>query len=285
MRFKLVDRAKTDFPVHRLCKVLGVSQSGYFAWKDRPASRRQREDMVLLAHVRSAFSLSNGTYGSPRMMRELHDQGLAVGRRRTARLMRENGLVARQKRRFKRTTDSHHAFPIAPNIIDQDFTAAGPNEKWGADISYVWTREGWLYLAVVIDLFARRVVGWATSDRLHKELALLALRKALTMRRPTKGLIHHSDRGSQYCSIDYQAELRKYGIAISMSGRGNCYDNAAVETFFKTLKSEMVWRTAFQTRSDATSAIGRYIDAFYNPIRRHSTLGYISPIQFETMAR
>ena len=147
------------------------------------------------------------------------------------------------------------------------------------------TREGWLYLAVVIDLFARRVVGWATSDRLHKELALSALRMALTMRGPVKGLIHHSDRGSQYCSIDYQAELGKHGVSISMSGKGNCYDNAAVETFFKTLKSELVWRTAFQTRGEATSAIGRYIDGFYNPLRRHSTLGYISPVQFEMTAR
>jgi hypothetical protein len=172
MRFRLVDQAKAEFPVQRLCKVLGVSQSGYFAWKHRPASGRQRGDMVLLAHVRSAFALSNGTYGSPRMTRELQDDGHLVGRRRTARLMRENGLRARQKRRFKRTTDSHHAWPVAPNIIDQDFTAERPDEKWAADISYIWTREGWLYLAVVIDLFARRVVGWAVADRLHRDLAL-----------------------------------------------------------------------------------------------------------------
>lgn len=163
MRFELIDRAKREFPVQRLCKVLGVSQSGYFAWKDRPASRRQREDMVLLAHVRCAFALSNGTYGSPRMTHELNDEGVQVGRRRTARLMRENGLKARQKRRFKRTTDSEHAWPVAPNLIDQDFAATGPNQKWGVDISYVWTREGWLYLAVVIDLFSRRVVGEAAQ--------------------------------------------------------------------------------------------------------------------------
>jgi putative transposase len=193
MRFALIDRAKAEFPIHRLCRVLGVSQSGYFAWKDRPACRRQRDDMVLLAHVRSAFALSNGTYGSPRMTQELRDSGLSVGRRRTARLMRENGLRARQKRRFKRTTDSQHAWPVAPNLLDQDFMATRPDEKWGADISYVWTREGWLYLAVVIDLFARRVVGWATGDRLHRDLALAALRKALVMRRPAAGLIHHSD--------------------------------------------------------------------------------------------
>jgi putative transposase len=281
MRFALIDAAKAEFPVHRLCRVLGVSESGYFTWKDRPASRRQREDMVLLAHVRSAFTLSNGTYGSPRMTRELQDGGLAVGRRRTARLMRENGLKARQKRRFRRTTDSHHAWPVAPNLLDQDFAATRPDEKWGTDISYIWTQEGWLYLAVVIDLFARRVIGWATGDRLHRDLALAALRKALVMRRPAPGLIHHSDRGSQYCSIDYQAELRKHGILTSMSGKGNCYDNAMVETFFKTLKSELVWRTIFDTRLAATQAIGRYIDGFYNPVRRHSALDFISPNQFE----
>ena len=159
------------------------------------------------------------------MTRELQDSGLTVGRRRIARLMRDNGLRARQKRRFKRTTDSHHAWPVAPNLLDQDFTATGPDKKWGADISYVWTREGWLYLAVVIDLFAPRVVGWATGDRLHR---------AESPGHAPSGLIHHSDRGSQYCSIDYQAELRQHGILISMSGKGNCYDNAMVETFFKT---------------------------------------------------
>ena len=169
MRFALIDQAKNEFPVQRLCKVLGVSQSGYFAYRGRSASKRQRGDMVMLAHVRSAFSLSNGTYGSPRMTRELQDDGFAIGRRRTARLMRENGMQARQKRRFKRTTDSDHHWPVARNIIDQNFTATGPDEKWGVDISYIWTREGWLYLAVVIDLFARRVVGWATGDRLHRE--------------------------------------------------------------------------------------------------------------------
>jgi putative transposase len=284
MSFALIDEAKEEFPVHRLCRVLGVSQSGYFAWKGRPACRRQHEDMVLLAQVRSAFALSHGTYGSPRMTRELQANGLAVGRRRTARLMRENGLRARQKRRFRRTTDSHHAWPIAPNLLDQDFSADGPDQKWGSDISYIWTREGWLYLAVVIDLFARRVVGWAVADRLHRELALTALRKALIMRRPAPGLIHHADRGSQYCSMDYQAELRKHGILISMSGKGNCYNNAVVESFFKTLKSELVWRTMFETRPDAERAIGRYIDGFYNPVRRHSALDFTSPAQFEKMA-
>ncbi len=281
MRFQLSDAAKKDYPVRRLCKVLEVSQSGYFAWKSRPACRRQREDLVLLAHVRAAFALSHETYGSPRMTHELRDQGLTAGRRRVARLMRENGLRARQPQRFKRTTDSLHAFPVAPNLLDQDFSAERPDKKWGADLSYIWTREGWLYLAVVIDLYARRVVGWAVSDRLHKELALSALRRALAVRRPEAGLLHHSDRGSQYCSIEYQAELWRHGILISMSGKGNCYDNSMVETFFKTLKSELVWCTAFQTRAEARDALARYIDGFYNPIRRHSALGFVSPAQFE----
>jgi putative transposase len=243
MRFQLIDRAKEEFPVQRLCQVLDVSPSGYFAWRSRPASPRQREDLVLLAHIRSAYALSTETYGSPRMTRELQDEGLKVGRRRTARLMRENGLKARQKRRFKRTTDSHHGFPVAPNLLEQDFSAPRPNQKWNADISYVWTREGWLYLAIVLDLFARRVVGWAVSDRLHKELALEALRKALTIRQPPEGLTHHADRGSQYCLIGYQAALRKHasgsrcreeGIAsiVRMSGLPGgpdpCYDRPRI---------------------------------------------------------
>jgi len=197
VRFALIDQAKDEFPIHRLCNVLGVSQSGYFAYRGRSASKRQQCDMVMLAHVRSAFSLSNSTYGSPRMTRELQGDGFNIGRRRTARLMRENGMQARQKQRFKRTTDSNHHWPVARNVIDQDFAAAEPDQKWGVDISYVWTREGWLYLAVIIDLFARRVVGWATGDRLHRDLALAALRKALIIRCPSEGLIHHSDRGSQ----------------------------------------------------------------------------------------
>jgi putative transposase len=195
--------------------------------------------------------------------------------------MRDNDLRARQSRCFKRTTDSEHSWPVAPNIIDQDFAATGPNQKWGVDISYVWTREGWIYLAVVIDLLSRRVVGWAAGDRLHRRLAIAALQTALTMRRPPAGLIHHSDRGSQYCSVDYQAERRRHGVRIPMSGKGNCYDNAMVETFFKTLKSELVWRSTFFTRADATRDIARYIDGLYNPVRRHIALDYLSPVQFE----
>jgi len=273
------------------CAVLGVSASGYYAWKSREASPRQRRDMVLLAHIRSQFSTSNETYGSPRMHVELNEDGLSVGRHRVARIMRDNDLKARQKTRFKKTTDSNHGGPVTVNVLDQDFTADGPNEKWGVmrdacfqhDISYVWTAEGWLYLAIVLDLFSRRIVGWAMSDRMKRGLAMEALQRAITLRRPRPGLIHHSDRGSQYCSADYQKLVTRHGLVPSMSGRGNCYDNAMVETVFKTIKSELVWRTSYASRWQASNAIGQYIEGFYNPRRRHSSLGYKSPAAFEAM--
>lgn len=281
MRFRLIDQAKKAFPVHRLCKVLGVSQSGYFAWRNRKPSRRQLDDMVLLAHIRAQFATSNETYGAPRMHVELREDGLDVGRHRVARLMRDNGLKALQKRRYKKTTDSNHGGPVAPNLLDQDFACDGPDQKWGADISYIWTAEGWLYLAIVLDLYSRRIVGWAVSDRLKKGLAIMALTRAISTRRPPPGLIHHSDRGSQYCSHDYLRLLKAHGMLPSMSGKGNCYDNAMVETVFKTIKNELIWRASFQTRKAAELALGRYIDGFYNPSRRHSALGYKSPASFE----
>lgn len=281
MRFRLIDAMKAGMPVDRMCALMDVSSSGYYAWKNRGPSRRQLDDMVLLAHIRSQFSTSNETYGAPRMHVELKEDGLDIGRHRVARLMRDNGLKALQKRRYKKTTDSCHGGPVAANLLDQDFACDGPDQKWGADISYIWTAEGWLYLAIVLDFYSRRIVGWATSDRLRKDLALNALRQAIVMRVPAPGLIHHSDRGSQYCSYEYRDLLVARHIHASMSGKGNCYDNAMVETVFKTIKSEMIWRTSFQTRQQATNAIGRYIDGFYNPRRRHSALGYKSPITFE----
>ena len=282
MSFALIDAKKADVPVATACVVLGVSESGYYAWKNRTASPRQRHDMVLLAHIRAEFSTSNETYGSPRMHFELRENGLTIGRHRVARLMSENGMKARQKTRFKKTTDSDHGGPVAPNILDQDFATDAPNKKWGVDISYVWTTEGWLYLAIVVDLFSRKIVGWAMSDRMKRGLAMAALQRAITLRRPPPGLIHHSDRGSQYCCDDYRRLVDGSGFIASMSGRGNCYDNAMVETVFKTIKSECVWRTAFGSRVEASNAIGLYIEGFYNPQRRHSSLGYKSPAAFET---
>ena len=282
MNYQFITEAKQAFPVSRLCHLLDVNPSGYHAWSVRLPSQRDKEDQALSVHVRACFSASHRTYGSPRITEELHHQGLSIGRRRVSRLMREAGLSARRRRRVPKTTDSNHDFPIADNLLDRDFTATRPNEKWCSDISYIHTEEGWLYLAVVIDLFARRVVGWAVSDSLHRDLVIDALNQAVTMRRPGKGLIHHSDRGSQYCSNDYRKILKANEMTVSMSRKGNCYDNAVPESFFKTLKTELAPKTAFQTRAEAKNAIALYINGFYNPVRLHSTIGFASPIQFES---
>ncbi len=241
--------------------------------------------MIILAHIGNQFALSRETYGSPRMHIELNEEGIRAGRHRTARLMRENGLKARQKTRFKRTTDSNHGEAVAPNLLDQDFTCDRPDQKWGVDISYIWTAEGWLYLAIVVDLYSHRIIGWEARDRMKKDLAISALNKAIAIRQPKPGLIQHSDRGSQYASYEYRKIRKAHKMLPSMSGKGNCYDNSMVETVFKTIKAELIWRTVFQSRNDAIKAIGEYIDGFYNPVRRHSALGYKSPIQFETMNR
>jgi len=251
-------------------------------------------DMVVLAHIKEQSRLSLGSYalpgrrmrafavrGRPRMTEELKEVGVDVGHRRVGRLMRENGIVVERTRKFKATTDSDHTFNIAPNLLYRDFSAAGPNQKWAGDISYIWTREGWLYLAVILDLHSRRVIGWAVSNRMKRDLAIRALKMAIALRSPPKGCIFHSDRGSQYCSHDYQKILRKHGFKVSMSGKGNCYDNAAVETFFKTIKAELIWRRSWETRRHAEAAIFQYINGFYNSRRRHSTLGGKSPLAFE----
>jgi putative transposase len=281
MMYRLIDTNKAKMPIDRMCRMMAVSVSGYYAWRDRKPSLHQCYDVVLTTHIKAQFACSNQTYGAPRMQAELREEGLVAGRHRVARLMRENGLKALQKRRFRKTTDSHHNCPVAFNILDQDFACNGPDQKWGADISYIWTAEGWLYLAIVLDLYSRRIVGWATSDRLKKGLALKALSQAILMRQPPAGLIHHSDRGSQYCSDDYRRLLQSHNLTASMSGKGNCYDNAMVEAVFKTIKSELIWRASYKTRACATSALGQYIDGFYNSRRRHSALGYQSPITFE----
>ena len=225
MKFRLIDANKADMPVDRVCTLLDVSVSGYYAWKKRAPSQRQLDDFVLLAHIRAQFALSNETYGAPRMHVEIREDGVQAGRHRIARLMRANGLKATQRRRFRKTTDSHHGCPVAANILDQNFACDGQDQKWGVDISYIWTAEGWLYLAIVLDLFSRRIIGWAVSDRLKKDLALNALRRAITIRQPSAGLIHHSDRGSQYCSGDYQKLLGCRGIIASMSGPENAGTN------------------------------------------------------------
>lgn len=284
MRFAFVHEHRSRWSVEGLCRVLQLSTRGYRAWVARPVSQRARTDLKVLAHIREQYSLSKGTYGRPRMTLELKEEGLAVGERRVGRLMRLNGIRPVRTRRHKVTTDSQHHLGVAPNLLDGDFLADAPNRKWAGDISYIWTAEGWLYLAVVIDLFSRRVVGWAVSDRMKKDLAIRALEMAIHLRKPPKGCIFHSDRGSQYCSYAFQKTLQAGGLVPSMSGKGNCYDNAAVETFFKSLKAEVLWRQNWPTRRQAETAIFQYINGFYNPRRRHSYLGGISPLAFEAKA-
>jgi len=276
-----VEEHQKHMPVDRLCHILGVTARGYRSWRRRPISRRQRYDMVLLAHIREQHHLSLGSYGRPRMTQELKEIGLSVGHRRVGRLMRDNNICVVRTHKYKATTDSNHSFNIAPNLLDRAFTADQPNQKWAGDISYIWTAEGWLYLAVMIDLHSRRVIGWAVSNRLKRDLALEALERAVALRNPPPGCIQHTDRGSQYCSHDYQKRLRELGFQVSMSGKGNCYDNAAVETFFKTLKAELIWRHTWQTRSQVTQALFQYINGFYNTRRRHSATGGVSPMTFE----
>ena len=284
MRYQFIKAEKAKNNAGRLCVLFKVSRSGFYAWAKRPASSRQREDMVLLTHIRAQFKASLYSYGRPRMVEELREEGFQVGHHRVGRLMRENGIQAVRTRKSRRYFSHTPAMGFAPNLLNQDFTAMAPNQKWSVDISYIETRKGWLYLAVVIDLYSRKVVGWAVSDRMKMDLALRALRMAITLRRPKPGLIHHSDRGSQYCATEYQMELKRHGIKISMSGKGNCYDNAPVESFFKTLKAELVWRMRFETRLKAETSIRNYINNFYNSRRRHSALGNISPMRYEKMA-
>ena len=226
MRFRFIDaeRVGLAMPASRLCKLLQVSVSGYYAWRNRSPSQRQLDDVVLLAHVRAAFRRSRETCGAERVHHELAGNGVEIGRHRVARLMRENGLSPKRKQKFKKTTDSQHNKAVASNLLDQDFSAEAPNRKWAADISYIWTAQGWLYLAVILDLYSRRVIGWAAGARITSNLPRRALNRAIALRQPGAGVIHHSDRGSQYCSDAYQARLGELGFLVSMSGKGNCYD-------------------------------------------------------------
>jgi putative transposase len=270
-----------DWPVEMLCRTIQVTTRGFRKWLTRPMSERQRGDMKVLARIREQYGLSLGTYGRPRMTMELKEAGLDVGERRVGRLMRINGIKPVRTRRHKVTTNSNHSLGIVANVLDGNFTADAPNRKWAGDISYIWTAQGWLYLAVVLDLHSRRVIGWAVSDRMKKDLAIQALDMAVKLRDPPQGCIIHSDRGSQYCAYDYQKRLQNYGLIPSMSGRGNCYDNASVETFFKTIKAELIWRQNWTTRRQTEAAIFGYINGFYNARRRHSYLGGVSPLAFE----
>ena len=281
MKFAFVAAEKAWAPVSVLCKVLDVSRSGFYAWEERGPAPRLLADAKLGVQIAAIHKASGGTYGSPRIHRELEADGVAVSRKRVARLMVALGLESCRKRRFKATTDSKHHLPVADNILDREFEVDAPDVAWVTDITYVWTAEGWLYLAAILDLFSRRVVGLAMSQHIDRALVLEALRDAVGRRVPNAGLLHHSDRGSQYASHDYQNALDDLGVVCSMSRKGNCWDNAVAESFFATLKTELVYTRRFATRAEAREAIFEYIEVFYNRRRRHSTIGYMSPVDFE----
>jgi transposase InsO family protein len=281
VRFALVDAEKANYPVAVLCDALEVSRSGYYAWRGRPVAPRARADARLAAQIRATHERSRRTYGSPRVHAELRARGIRVGRKRVERLMRQHGIQARRRRRYCRTTDSRHELPVAPNVLQRRFEADAPNQVWVGDVTYVPTDEGWLFLAVLLDVFSRRAVGWAMSASNDRTLALEALERARRARRPAPGLVHHTDRGSPYASDDYRLELRKQAMVPSMSRTGDCWDNAVAESFFATLKVELVDRAHYATRAAATASIDEYIDGFYNPVRRHSTLDFVSPMEYE----
>lgn len=284
MRFTFILAEKACFPIAFMCRHLEVSRGGFYAWCKRPECERAKQDRGLAARIKQVHEESRGTYGSPRVHAELAAEGTPAGRNRVAKLMRQEGIRARRKRRFVKTTDSKHDLSIAPNLVQRDFSATAPNRLWVADITYISTREGWIYLAVVVDLFSRYVVGWALSETIDRHLALAALGQATDTRRPTGNLVHHSDRGCQYASADYRAALAAYGIACSMSKKGDPWDNAAAESFFSSFKTELVHHVDFSSRAAARRSVFDYIEVFYNRRRRHSTLGYVSPAEYERAA-
>ncbi len=281
MRFAFIRAEEASYPVSLLCSMLEVSRSGYYAWCDRPLSKRAEADRALAAEIIDIHARSKQRYGSPRIHEELIDNNTRVSRKRVARVMRDNGISAQIKPRFVKTTDSNHEFPIAPNLLERNFTTDAPNKAWVGDITYVRTLQGWLYLAVLIDLFSRRVVGWAMSERIDTALVTSALHMAVAQRKPARGLIHHTDRGSQYAAHDHRNALKDIGAECSMSRKGDCWDNAVAESFFASLRKELTNRVVFTNPDVARTHVFEYIEAFYNRERRHSTIGYKSPVSFE----
>lgn len=277
MKYAWIRDQREHYPLASLCRLLDVSTSGYADWLASGGPSQWLSDAQLLALVRSTFAEFDGAYGAPRIYRELRAKKHPVSKERIRRLMKQAGLKARHKRRYKVTTDSKHNLPVAPNLLNRQFTVDKPDQVWTTDITYIPTQEGWLYLAVVMDLYTRAIIGWAMDSRMTRELTMSALRMAWFRRHPKPGVLHHSDRGSQYCSHDYQQLLRSYGMTASMSRKGNCWDNAPMESFFNSLKNERVFHRRYATRSAAKADLFDYIEVFYNRKRRHSSLNYESP--------
>lgn len=283
MIYEFIENHGKFFPVEKMCQVWKISRSGYYAWKQRGTSLRQQENERLMVQIREAYDRGRKVYGSPRITKELQSRGIPCGENRVARLMRRMGLQAKHPKQWKRTTDSRHRYPVAPNLLQQRFTADTLNRVWVSDITYIWTREGWLYVAAILDLYSRKIIGWSMQESLSQHLVLSALRDALRQRNPDSGLIFHSDRGWQYANTSIRNLLGLHGILQSMSGTGNCYDNAVMESFFHSLKTEWVGFQTYATRSQARQSLFDYIEIFYNRIRRHSSVKYYSPNDYEML--
>ena len=284
MKYQFMKDNSKIFPVQKMAKLFNISSSSYYTWLKKKPSAHERRDRELLIEIRRVFKEKRKKYGSPRIYRELHETRHSCARSRIARLMRENGLVARSKKRFKITTDSKHDHPISPNLLDRDFSSKSINECWVSDITYIDTNEGWLYLCTILDLFSRKVVGWSMASHMRAELVIDALDMAVKHRNPPEGLMFHSDRGVQYASKDFRKKLKPYKMIQSMSRKGNCWDNAPAESFFSTLKLEEVYaHNKYQTREEARKSIFEYIEVFYNRQRSHSFLDYKSPVEYEEL--
>lgn len=281
MKYAWIKQHALEFPIASMCRFMQVSRSAYYAWLHRPQTAIEKEDIELTATIHSIFKKSRATYGTRRIKKALFDQKRNVSRRRIGRLMDKANLACKTKRKFKATTDSKHDKPISPNLLDREFNVSQPDQVYAGDITYIHTQEGWLYLAVVIDLYSRQIVGWSMAEHMRAKLVNDALLMALWKRKPAKGLLWHSDRGSQYASDSHRALAKAFGIRQSMSRKGNCWDNAVSESFFHTLKTELTHHETYQTRSAAKQAVFEYIEVFYNRERLHSANGYVSPVDYE----
>ena len=281
MKYGFIRDHAGRWPVNELCRQLKVQRSAYYDWRVHPGKVIAPEELAMRRRMKALFASSRGSLGSRTMMQNLRDEGFAIGRDKTRRLMKQLQLKVRRKRKYKITTDSKHHLPVAQNVLNREFSPSAPNHAWGTDITYLWSQQGWIYLAVVIDLHSRRVVGWSIDRRLKKALVIRALLMAVNLRKPPPGLIHHSDRGSQYASHDYQKLLLQYGMIGSMSRKGNCWDNAPVERFFSSLKREWTGNRLYRTREEAIADVREYVAVYYNSKRLHSTLGYTTPMNYE----